>query len=207
MGNEMERYEGSNIYPIDNTTIIRIAANMREYGFDRNFPILTKDGGIVDGYHRYKAAKLAGVEPVVEEFDGSQDDALAFVLRANGDRRQLNEGQKAAAAVRINRMLGKEIKTIKELAKSFGLTESTVNRLLSYSDEELAAIVSGAKTQAAVQESKKKTTPGQSTTYTLTKSQAARVASLAVQLDERGKKLLARAFDAGIKVLEEAAAA
>ena len=204
---ELKRYQHSNVYPIDNAAIIIIAANMREYGFDRNFPILTKDDGIVDGYHRYQAAKLAGVEPIFEEFDGSPDEALAYVLRANGDRRHLLEGQKAAAAVSINRKLGKDSKTIKELTKSFGLTESTVNRLLTYSDEELAAIVSGEKTQAEVIQAKKKTTPGQSTAYTLTKTQAARVAALAVSLDERGKKLLSRAFDAGIKVLEEQAAA
>ena len=44
-------------------------------------------------------------------------------------------------------------------------------------------------------------------TYTLTKGQAAKVASLSVTLDERGKKVLARAFDLGLKCLEEQAAA
>ena len=160
METEMKRFSHSNIYPISKQAITSIAANMTEYGFDRDFPILTKEGGIVDGWHRYQAALLAGVEPIFEEFDGDADDALRFVMRANGDRRHLNEGQKAAAAVVVNRKLGKDAQDIVKLAKNFGVAEATVNRLTSYSDDDLGQIVSGAKTQAEVKEEKKKTTPG-----------------------------------------------
>ena len=50
---------------------------MKENGFDRDFPILIKgNDGIVDGWHRYEAAKLAGVEPVFEEFDGDDEKTI-----------------------------------------------------------------------------------------------------------------------------------
>ena len=202
---KMKRCEGSSIYPISKEAIASIAANMKEYGFDRNFPILVKDGGIVDGYHRYEAALDTGVEPVFEEFEGGKDAALAYVLRANGDRRHLNEGQKAAAAIGINRALGKDAESIAKLAKIQGVSEATVNRLTSYSDEDLGHIVSGEKTQNEVKDKARKRTSSQPTTYALSKTQAARMAALAVKLDERGKRLLTQIFNAGLKVLEEQA--
>ena len=202
----MEQYPRSAIYPQSLSAIDSIAANMREYGYDPSFPILTKGGGIIDGWHRYKAALKAGVEPVFREFDGDDEEALRYILRVNGDRRHLNEGQKAAASVIINRRLGKDAKAIVEVAKSTGVTESTVNRLTSYSNDDLQDIVSGKKSQAEVKEKKVKKSTQQTPTYTLTRGQAAKVASLSVSLDERGKKLLARAFDLGLKALEEQAA-
>ena len=207
MTTQIKRREKSSIYPIDNVAIGNIAANMTEYGFDREFPILVKDGAIVDGYHRYRAAQLAGVEPVFEEFDGDENDALAYVLRANGDRRHLDKGKGAAAAIIINRALGKDAEAIKAIAKNYSLTESTVNRLTSYSDEELKSISTGEKTQAQVRSKKAKSSSAQPLTYTLTKTQAARVAALAVTLDERGKKLLSRIFTEGIRVIEVSATA
>ena len=205
MTTKIKRYDGSGIYPISKAAIASLAANMKEYGFDRNFPILLKDGDIVDGYHRHEAALAAGVEPVFEDFEGDKKAALEYVLRANGDRRHLNEGQKAAAAIIINRALGKDAESIANLMKNTGVWEGTVNRLTSYSDEDLGEIVSGEKTQNAVKEKTRKRTSSQPTTYTLTKAQAARVASLAVTLDERGKKLLSQIFNAGLKVLEDQA--
>ena len=201
----MPRYPNSNIYPISETAIGSIAANMKENGFDSDFPILIKDGGIVDGYHRYQAALKAEVEPIFREFDGTDEDVLRFILRVNGDRRHLNEGQKAAAAVIINRRLGKDAKSIVSVAKNNGVNEATVNRLTSYSDDDLQSIVNGTKTQNEVKEKKAKASQ-KNPTYTLTKNQAAKLAALVVSLDERGKKLLARAFDLGLKVLEEQSA-
>ena len=151
---------------------------------------------------RYEAARLAGVEPVFEEFDGNKEDALKFVLRANGDRRHLNAGQKAAAAIIINRALGKDAESIKRLAKNQGVSEGIVNRLTSYSDEDLGHIVSGKKTQDEVKKTKKRSS-SKPATYTLTKTQMVGMAGLSIKLDERGKKLLSQIFNAGLKVLEE----
>ena len=56
---------------------------MRLYGYDERFPILTLDGDIVDGWHRYQAALRAGVEPVIVPFEGTEENAYEFVMRAN----------------------------------------------------------------------------------------------------------------------------
>ena len=203
----MKRYSNSSVYPISESAIESIAVNMRENGFDPNYPILVKDGGIVDGWHRYQAALRAEVEPVFLDFDGDDNDTLLHIIRANGDRRHLNEGQKAAAAVKINRKLGKDAKAIAEVARNTGVNEATANRFTGYSDDDLEDILTGKKTQNEVKTSKAKKSSRQSTTYTLTTRQSGKVANLTVVMDISGKKLLARAFDLGLKALEDESAA
>ena len=199
----MERYSNSSIYPISEDAIESIATNMRINGFDPDFPIVVRSGEIIDGWHRYQASQRAGVEPQFREFAGDDNEVLRYVLRANGDRRHLNGGQKAAAAIIINRRIGGEAKDMANIAKEAGISEGNANRLASCSDEDLNDVVNGKKTQQAVRESTAKATKGQSTTYTLSRPQAAKVASLSVTLDQRGKQVLVRAFDLGLKAMEE----
>ena len=79
------------------------------------------------------------------------------------------------------------------------MKEDTVRAMSSYSDNDLTDIVNDKKTQSEVKEEKSKGPRGQNTTYTLSRAQSARFASLSITLDERGKKLLTRVFDLGLK--------
>ena len=65
-------------------------------------PIVTHEGKILDGRHRYQACLQAGVEPQLTEFQGS--DPLAFVLSANLKRRHLSVAQRAMVAAKIANM-------------------------------------------------------------------------------------------------------
>ena len=65
-------------------------------------PIVTHEGKILDGRHRYQACLQAGVEPQFTEFRGN--DALAFVLSANLNRRHLSVAQRAMVAAKIATM-------------------------------------------------------------------------------------------------------
>ena len=65
-------------------------------------PIVTHEGAILDGRHRYQACLQAGVEPQFTEFRGN--DALAFVLSANLNRRHLSVAQRAMVAAKIANM-------------------------------------------------------------------------------------------------------
>ena len=65
-------------------------------------PIVTHEGAILDGRHRYQACLQAGVEPQFTEFRGG--DALAFVLSANLNRRHLSVAQRAMLAAKIANM-------------------------------------------------------------------------------------------------------
>jgi len=64
--------------------------------------IVTHEGAILDGRHRYQACLQAGVEPQFTEFHGG--DALAFVLSANLNRRHLTVAQRAMVAAKIANM-------------------------------------------------------------------------------------------------------
>lgn len=210
MKTEMKREENSSVYPRSQTAIDSIAANMKAHGFDPNFPILVRGKEIVDGWHRYQAALLAGVVPVFKEFDGDGIEGLLYVMRANGDRRHLDKGAKAAAAILIGRklaLLGKSTEDIVAVEASVGVSEYTFNKLRGCSDDDLQGIVSGKKTQHEVQQSRSKGASRKPDTYTLTKGQAAKVASLTITLDDRAKNVERRVFDAGLKVLEEQSAA
>ena len=203
---ELVRFENSSVYPIDKEAIDSIAANMRENGYDGRFPILVVDGDkIVDGYHRYEAAKIAGVEPVVEEFVGTEKEIYELVIRSNGDRRHLLGGQKAAALLLLNRRLGRDAKNIKEVMDSAGVKESTINRLSSLSDDDLAGIASGEETQADVQKKRsgrKKSIP---TTYTLTKTQVGTCGMISNVSGDSTKKIIAHAFATGLAALDDEA--
>lgn len=85
-----------------------LVADMKANGYDVRFPIVTLDGMILDGRHRYKAAAKAEVEPKVIEFKGS--NPAAFVLRSN-KRRNLSASQRAAMAAELLPEIEKEAKS------------------------------------------------------------------------------------------------
>lgn len=60
-------------------------------------PIVALGVEVLDGWHRYQACTAAGLEPVVEQYQG--DDPAQFVLSLNLHRRHLTDSQRAAAVV------------------------------------------------------------------------------------------------------------
>ena len=56
--------------------------------------IMTLDGKILDGWHRYKACLELGIEPFVAEY--TESDPVGYVIRQNAMRRHLTPGQRAA---------------------------------------------------------------------------------------------------------------
>lgn len=76
-----------------------MAESIRANGL--RFPIvLTPEGVLVDGRNRLRACEIAGVEPGFEARGGlvTDEQIVAFIWDANGDRRDMSKGAKAMLA-------------------------------------------------------------------------------------------------------------
>lgn len=94
------------VFPeIDADTFNDLVASMRTRGFDSLHPIVLYHGQILDGRNRYRAARVAGVEPVYREFEGSVEEAAEFSLRENLHRRHLTPGQRALIVDDLSRFI------------------------------------------------------------------------------------------------------
>ena len=97
--------------------------SMKVNGYLEQFPIVLLNGEILDGHHRYQAAKIAGVEPKFINYDGK--DPIAFVKSANADRRHLTNNQRAQIAERLATLSGEKIA---DVADKFKVSTSMVQR-------------------------------------------------------------------------------
>jgi hypothetical protein len=71
-------------------------ADIQKYG--QRQPIITWDGMILDGLHRYEACTFLGIQPKVEPL-AEGVDPVAWVISANLQRRHLTASQRSAALV------------------------------------------------------------------------------------------------------------
>jgi N6-adenosine-specific RNA methylase IME4 len=62
---------------------------------------LHHDGRVLDGRHRARACAELGTEPATLTFEGTDTDALAYVLDLNLKRRHLDETQRAMIAAKL----------------------------------------------------------------------------------------------------------
>src|SRR6056297_3200421 len=91
MSDDLEYHEICLWSPFYQETIDRISKNMAKNGFDASQPIIKYEGKILDGRHRYLAAKEAGVEPVFKEFTGTREDAVEYATTMQHDRGHWNK--------------------------------------------------------------------------------------------------------------------
>ncbi len=61
----------------------RLRTNIFVNGYDQKQPIWIFEGGIIDGWNRYRACQALGIAPVFKQFEGSELDAMQFVVRTN----------------------------------------------------------------------------------------------------------------------------
>ena len=94
-----------NIYPeAKSEDFNELVESIRNNGYSKQFPITTYQGEILDGWHRWKASDQLGVTPIIEDFTGTDMDAINFVLLTNR-RRNLNSGQRACIAVEATEII------------------------------------------------------------------------------------------------------
>jgi hypothetical protein len=83
----------------------RLKADIQTNGFDPNYPIMLYDNHtILDGWHRWKACDELKKTPLYDHFTGTDEEALAFVMRSN-KRRNITSEQWAVLAVQSGTIL------------------------------------------------------------------------------------------------------
>lgn len=103
-------------------------------------PILLYKNQILDGRHRYQACLDLGIEPEFMAWQGDEDEALAYAMAMNVNRRNLSVSQRALMAAKAS-TLGKgnnksrlvavghnpaEVLTQEEASKLFGVSRDSV---------------------------------------------------------------------------------
>ena len=95
----------ADIFPLmDEAALAELAADIKAES--QREPIHLWQDQIIDGRNRYRACRIAGVEPIFKkiEFPGGDQEALAYVLSRNLKRRHLSVTQRSDVARRLANM-------------------------------------------------------------------------------------------------------
>jgi len=138
-----------------------LLTSMQTHGFDSRFPVIVHGGMILDGRHREKAARAAGVEAVYHEWspETEGDDPASFIARANC-RRSLTPSQRAMVAQKLAAML-KGDKAVERAAKVVGVSPRAVYQAqaVQKASPEIAEQVRAGKTTVSAAARKVKSPP------------------------------------------------
>lgn len=117
----------------------RLRDDIQSNGYDAKQPVVIYQGEILDGWNRWTACAELKITPPTRQFDGTDTEAIALVMRTN-KRRNLNSGQWAMIAVEaedIMAAIAEEVekerreKQAAELSKTHaGKTEVVCNKTL-----------------------------------------------------------------------------
>ena len=102
---ELAFHRFADLFPLlDDKALAELAADIKDQS--QREPIFVWQGQIIDGRNRYRACKLAKVEPVIKriEFPGGEAEALAYVVSRNLKRRHLFFQQRVEIAAKIANM-------------------------------------------------------------------------------------------------------
>ena len=98
MAERLERHPLSAIWgDMPNDQYQGLVDSIRESG-DLMAEVRTLDGMVLDGWHRYRAALDAGVQPLIVPWSG--DDPVGYVIKKNALRRHLTAGQRSICVAR-----------------------------------------------------------------------------------------------------------
>ncbi len=82
-------------------------ADVKAHGLHE--PITLYEGKILDGTHRYRAAKELGIKIKTREWRPDDGEPIDFLISENVRRRQLTTGQKAALALALRPAIEREL--------------------------------------------------------------------------------------------------
>lgn len=80
--------------PYKEELVDEIADDISRNGYREDKPIILFQGKILDGRHRYEAARKAGVDAQFQDFIGTTEQAIKYVTSENVKRRMLTSREK-----------------------------------------------------------------------------------------------------------------
>jgi hypothetical protein len=86
--------------------------DIKNYGYDSNFPIIIYKDMVLDGWHRHEICEELGVAPLYEEYLGDDLGAIDLVWRSN-KRRNITSSQWAVAAVKAEPFMDEILAAVK----------------------------------------------------------------------------------------------
>ena len=160
-------------------------------------PVVVLHGKVLDGWHRYRAAKEAGVECSRRLFSEAIDrDPVSFVICQNAHRRHLTASQRAAMVVACTKWRphgdqGKERsapsadrrKTAAQMAKEAGVSERTIEEAKTAEQAGLGEKVRSGEMSAKTAARKAQGTANPNKTKTLPPASAAKLQAKVEQLE------------------------
>lgn len=111
----------------------RLRDDIRDNGYDQKQPVIVYQGEILDGWNRWTACLELKITPPTRQFEGSDTEAIAFVMRTN-KRRNLNSGQWACIAADADDLLA----VIAEQVEKDRIEKQKANAVNQHSEPALA---------------------------------------------------------------------
>lgn len=119
MAKSYQQHELGKCYPVmSESELDELADDIGKNG--QNFPVLLFNEEIIDGWNRYLACEMAGVDPwVVDETSALKGrDLFAYVLSNNGVRRHMSVKDRSIAAVKLSKTKALKEKAAENQKKS-----------------------------------------------------------------------------------------
>ncbi len=114
-----------------------LKTSMLNNGFDPEFPVVLFEGKVIDGWQRYSVATELGIEPIIREFEGDDDEAWKYITTTN-KRRSITILQHTAIQLSNPKIFGRFLSlkksdglsyACKTVADEFGVNESYVRHI------------------------------------------------------------------------------
>jgi hypothetical protein len=126
---------------MDNTEFDAFCADVEERGI--LFPASLYEGMVLDGWHRYRAAKRTGSELKFIEYKGK--DPAGYIASCNVLRRKLSSLQRALVGARLHRDHGI---TQREACKKLGISNEVITLVLKTLDSKNTKLIKRIEAEA-----------------------------------------------------------
>lgn len=126
---------------MDENEFSAFCADIEERGII--MPVTLYEGKVLDGWHRYRAAKRTGSAPKFIKYEGS--DPAGYIASVNVHRRKLSSLQRALVGARLHRDHGL---TQREACKKLAISNEVITLVLKTMDSNITPLIKKIETDS-----------------------------------------------------------